>query len=130
MSFEATGNQIIFKKIYTELCLLCSVFHQKNRSHFPIQYEVLHLCLMPSVEMYEYELRVTEFETVPLLTSVTVQLQSWCYLPDSMQPMSAFCTQIQNRDTKLLIGVYQQMSSILMVLSPGFLVDIHRPHSA
>lgn len=55
MSFEATGNQIIFKKIYTELGLLCSAFHHKNKSNFPIQCEVLYLCLMPSVVMYEYE---------------------------------------------------------------------------
>jgi len=55
MPFEVTGNQIIFKKIYIELGLLCPVFHHKNENHFLIQCEVLYFCLMPIVAMYEYE---------------------------------------------------------------------------
>jgi len=55
MPFEATGNQIIFKNIYTELGLLCPVFHHKKENHFLIQCEVLYLCLMLSAAMYEYE---------------------------------------------------------------------------
>jgi len=55
MPFEATGNQIIFKNIYTELGLLCPVFYHKNKNNFLIQCEVLYLCLTPSVALYEYE---------------------------------------------------------------------------
>ena len=55
MASEATGNQIIFKNIYTELGLLCPVFYHKNKNNFLILCEVLYLCLISSVAMYEYE---------------------------------------------------------------------------
>lgn len=150
MPFEAAEISFFRKYVLNAVCcalqqwLFSAFYDEKN--HVLMQCEVLFLCLKVTVVIRVYEWclswNIHLYDQVQNGSSVLqyqcAQLQSCWSLSVTFGSMWTIFTQIKNRDSELLSGVcidkyhwfwwfdwciYRQVLLILMVFSPGVLVD-------